>query len=96
MLELPGWSRSRIRFAPRADVEAARWRVYAGVLESTVNFDVEGKELDLAEADASPKEAKRYQRKRLGIVREAVKKMRVARDEARALLLLDDEETSDG
>lgn len=94
-MELPSWSRARLLTAPQADVEAARWRVYAGVLEPTVNFDVEGKQLDLAEADASPKEARRYQKKRLGMAREAVKKLAAAREQARKFLMLDDEEEPD-
>jgi len=39
MAELPGWDRDRLATAPGADVEAARWLVYARELRPEVTFN---------------------------------------------------------
>ena len=58
MAELPGWDRDRLAIAPEADVEAARWMVYATVLKSEIAFDYPGaiRQAELAMMSAKGRE----------------------------------------
>jgi hypothetical protein len=58
MAGLPGWDRDRLAAAPGADVEAARWQIYAGKVEPQINTDYAGliHKLEVGEMSAKARE----------------------------------------
>lgn len=91
MALLPGWDRQRLEAADPADVEAARWLVFAQGVKPIVDDDIDGQLEQLAQADMEPKARERRGKHLRAKAREALHKRRTQQDAIRKILELDAE-----
>lgn len=96
MAFLPGWDRGRLMTADPADVEAARWIVYAQALKPIVDADIEGGLEQLVQADMTPKARESRQKSQRAKARERFAQARRQQAEVRAALELDAEDEATG
>jgi hypothetical protein len=95
MAGLPGWDRDRLALAPGADVEAARWQIYAGKVEPQINTDYPGliHKLELSEMPTKTRE--REEKAQLRRDKETLRAGERRQADLRAALLLDEEDEPD-
>jgi hypothetical protein len=96
MAELPGWDRDRLALALPADVDAARWRVFADRLMPLATGDFRGQREALAMHDLKGPALERAERRARLEAIEALKAAERAQVDTREVLMLDDEDEDDG
>lgn len=95
MAELPGWDRDRLASSPGSDVEAARWQIYARVVEPQISIDypeaIRRREL----SEMSARSRAREEKAQLGRDKETLRTGQRNQAELRKALLLDNEDEPD-
>lgn len=93
MAELPGWDRGRLATAAPADVEAARWLVYARARAPEIRRDLAG---DIEALELGGRELTALQQRQLrGRAIEELRAAQRAQAELRVVLELDDDGEDD-
>lgn len=92
MAGLPGWDRDRLATAPGADVEAARWQIYAGKVEPQISTDYPAAIHRLELAEMSAKAREREEKAQMRRDRETLRASQRHQADLRKALLLDEED----
>ncbi len=96
MAGLPGWDRDRLATAPEADVEAARWQIYAAKVEPQINTDYPGLIRKLELADMSAKSREQAEKAQVRRDKETLRAGERRQADLRKALMLDEDDEPEG